>query len=309
MLIGFGIDGGATHSGLVLFNAQTKERLLALEGGPGNPHSIGLDKAWENIQTLIKQGLETLQLSEEHLACGCLAGAGLGREREQAAFSDFFSAWLNCPVRVCTDGEALLAGSLNSLHGYALIAGTGSLALGRNGQGHLVRAGGLGHMLGDEGSASWIGWQAVKRALKSRERRDLKTNLLPALQEHFGLSDPQGFVDWFHQQFDKSRVAAVAPLVLSAAAGQDALAMNIVESAAQVLFGLVQSVMLQMPLSTPQLALGGGLLERDNLLRRQLLELIFTSTPQVKLAYAKEGDAAWGACLMALETLGHVRRL
>ena len=54
MHIGFGIDGGATHSGLVLFDAQTKDRLLTLDGGPSNPHSAGMDKAWRNIKTLIK---------------------------------------------------------------------------------------------------------------------------------------------------------------------------------------------------------------------------------------------------------------
>ncbi len=303
MHIGFGIDGGATHSGLVLFDAQTKDRLLALDGGPSNPHSAGMDKAWRNIKTLIKQGLETLHLSEERLACGCLAAAGMGRESEQTAFAAFFSAWLPCPVKVCTDAEALLAGSLDSLHGYALIAGTGSMALGRDKGGRLVRAGGLGHMLGDEGSASWLGWQAVRRALKSSEQRDLSTGLLPALQEHFGLSSPQGFVDWFHQQFDKRKVAAAAPLVLSAAARQDPLAVDVVRQAARALYGLIQSVMRRLPLDACQLALGGGLLERDNLLRRQLLEMVSAGIPKAGIVYAKAGDAAWGACLLALDAL------
>ena len=303
MRIGFGIDGGATHSGLVLFDVKTRKRLLALDGGPSNPHSAGMDKAWKHIEMLIKQGLETLHLSEGHLACGCLAAAGMGREKEQAAFSAFFNDWLPCPVKVCTDGEALLAGSLDSLQGYALIAGTGSLALGRDMGGRLVRAGGLGHMLGDEGSASWLGWQAVRRALRSEEHRDLKTNMLPALQEHFGLNSPQGFVDWFHQRFDKSKVAAAAPLVLSAAARQDELAFDLVNKAARALYGLVESVMLQLPLATRQLALGGGLLERDNLLCRQLLEMFSAGCPQARLAYAKSGDAAWGACLLALDAL------
>lgn len=63
---------------------------------------------------------------------------------------------------LCNDGETLLVGALESTEGYCLIAGTGSLALARDREGRTARAGGLGYMLGDEGSALWIAWQAIR---------------------------------------------------------------------------------------------------------------------------------------------------
>ncbi|MDR2158606.1 MAG: hypothetical protein LBP23_00905, partial [Treponema sp.] len=67
-----------------------------------------------------------------------------------------------------------------------LIAGTGSVALGRSGDGRLVRSGGLGYMLGDEGSAAWIGRTAIARILRSLEGRDLPSSMLRALLEKAG---------------------------------------------------------------------------------------------------------------------------
>ena len=47
--------------------------------------------------------------------------------------------------------------------GVVIIAGTGSIAYGHNGQGQAARAGGWGYVLGDEGSGYWIGRHALRR--------------------------------------------------------------------------------------------------------------------------------------------------
>jgi N-acetylglucosamine kinase-like BadF-type ATPase len=46
--------------------------------------------------------------------------------------------------------------------GIVLNAGTGSIAFGRNNQGKHARAGGLGPLIGDEGSAFWMGREYLK---------------------------------------------------------------------------------------------------------------------------------------------------
>jgi N-acetylglucosamine kinase-like BadF-type ATPase len=64
--------------------------------------------------------------------------------------------------------------------GIVISGGTGSIAFGRNADGKTARAGGLGVMLGDEGSGFWIGknwlkqnfedrgdWQTVRRYVKN----------------------------------------------------------------------------------------------------------------------------------------------
>jgi len=65
-------------------------------------------------------------------------------------------------VRVISDAEAAYLGALGETSGLLVLAGTGSIVLGRTPRGRWVRRGGLGPLLGDEGSAFWIGKEWLK---------------------------------------------------------------------------------------------------------------------------------------------------
>ena len=62
------------------------------------------------------------------------------------------SAWRSSPTprRRCWARSTAAPGVL-------VLAGTGSIVLGRDGRGRVARAGGLGPLIGDEGSAFWLG--------------------------------------------------------------------------------------------------------------------------------------------------------
>jgi N-acetylglucosamine kinase-like BadF-type ATPase len=66
-------------------------------------------------------------------------------------------------VAVISDAEAALLGALGGRPGVLVLAGTGSIVLGRDDHGRLMRAGGLGPLLGDEGSAFWLGREWLRR--------------------------------------------------------------------------------------------------------------------------------------------------
>ncbi len=85
--------------------------------------------------------------------------------------------------------------------GIVLSGGTGSIAFGRNSKGKTARAGGLGVMVGDEGSGFWIGktwlkknfedrgdWQTVRRYVKNPEAvraiAGLATNVLSRAEKN-----------------------------------------------------------------------------------------------------------------------------
>ncbi|MBI4609036.1 MAG: hypothetical protein HY726_08510 [Candidatus Rokubacteria bacterium] len=72
-------------------------------------------------------------------------------------------------VTVLPDVEAAYLGALGDTPGLLVLAGTGSIVLGRNPRGRWIRRGGLGPLLGDEGSAFWIGREWLK-ATKRGER-------------------------------------------------------------------------------------------------------------------------------------------
>jgi len=68
-------------------------------------------------------------------------------------------------VRVISDAEAAYLGALGDRPGMLLLAGTGSMVLARDASGRWSRAGGLGPLLGDEGSAFWIGREWLRATM------------------------------------------------------------------------------------------------------------------------------------------------
>lgn len=293
---GFGIDGGGTRSRLRVFDWETGEEVCRLVGESTNMYGVGTSRAQANMMALLsKAGLPL-----EAYRGGCIGSAGLGRAQEQGIWAAFMAQQLpDCPVCLCNDGEILLAGSLRSTSGYALIGGTGSLALGRSPSGDVVRAGGLGYMLGDEGSAVWIGWQAISRSLRSAEGRDLPTALLPKLLAHFSLNHAEDFVALLHQRFVKSEIASAAQCVLDEAQS-DLLAADIAALAARELALLAQSVVRRLPMRSMRLAMSGGVLENSALIRGQVQAALAADYPEMRFVVG-EGDAVAGACMLAVE--------
>ena len=144
-------------------------------------------------------------------------------------------------VRVISDVEAARDGALGARPGILLLAGTGSIALGRGRAGALARAGGLGPLLGDEGSAFWIG-----RAWLPIARRHADTLALRRLALR-----PDAV----------ARVAALAPSALRAARRGHPIARVIVAGAQAALAELVAGLAARIRLRPPvAVSWAGGLL-------------------------------------------------
>ncbi len=298
----FGIDGGGTHSRIAVVDQELQVLGNAI-GGSTNIYSVSKDEVFQNLTTLVDAVCVRISIDRSALTAGCLGSAGLGRLGERALFQDFFNRLLGdqVPVHLCTDGEILLCGGLQALEGFCLVAGTGSLALGRTLEGTMVRAGGLGYMLGDEGSAWWIGHEAIARALRSAENRDLPTALLPSLLQACNLQEPQDFIAYAHQKAGKAEIAALAPLVTLAATKGDALALDILQQAAWELASLVESVVKRSPgISNQELVLAGGVMEHDAIVRKRLLAILQERLPGLR-AGSPQGTALEGACLLAVQ--------
>lgn len=102
-------------------------------------------------------------------------------------------------ARALTDVELAWLSALGR-PGVLILAGTGSLAYGKDARGRVARVGGLGPYLGDEGSAFWIG----REWLRGRPEREA--------------------LAYAHKPHPQSAVASLARRVLKAAAGRSAQA-------------------------------------------------------------------------------------
>ena len=297
----FGIDGGGTHSRLALTDREGKV-LAFSEAGSTNIYSVSKEEVFENLSLLLSSALKSACLEIDDLGAGCLGTAGLGREGEKKLFRGFFDTLLGpeFPVKLCTDGEILLCGGLENTEGYCLIAGTGSIALGRSHAGVLVRAGGHGYMLGDEGSAAWIGRTAIARTLRSLENRDLATDMLPIILKAANLAQSGDLIRYVHHDADKAKIAALAPVVTAAAGKGDPLALDILNVGAEELALLVKSVISQSPwINRKELVLAGGVLENEEILTSGLKKILNREFPDLAVSSPK-GTALEGASMLAI---------
>jgi len=301
----FGIDGGGTYSRLALVDRDGKV-LARSEAGSTNIYSVTKDEVFANLSTLLDSALRSAGLNTQDVTAGCFGSAGLGREGEQELFRAFFENLFgnDIPVKLCTDGEILLCGGLESLEGYCLIAGTGSIALGRSQAGAMVRSGGHGYMLGDEGSASWIGRTAIARTLRSLEGRDISTDMLPSILEASGLSESNDLIKYVHHDANKVKIASLAPVVTEAARKGDPLALDILRIGAEELLLLVKSVINQSPwIKRMELVLAGGVMKHDEIVRNKLKESLTKYFPSLLVSFPK-ATALEGACMLALKLFG-----
>jgi len=300
----FGIDGGGTHSRLSLVDRDGKV-LARSEAGSTNIYSVSKDEVFANLSTLLGSALKSAGLNMQDVAAGCFGSAGLGRAWEQELFRVFFDGLLgrDIPVKLCTDGEILLCGGLENPEGYCLIAGTGSIALGRSQAGVLARSGGFGYLLGDEGSAAWTGRTAIARTLRSLEGRDISTGMLPLILEASGLTESNDLIKYVHHDADKAKIASLAPVVTQAARKGDPLALDILYIGAEELALLVKSVIDQSPwIKRKELVLAGGVMEHDEIITDRLKESLAKDIPDLLVSFPK-GTALEGACMLALNAI------
>ena len=292
----FGIDGGGTRSRLAVVDDQGRVVYTAFSGST-NLYTGKPEQVEENLKKLLHEASQSFTLTG-----GCIGSAGLGRTKEKAQYKALLDRILpSVPVYLCSDGEILLVGGLGSLEGYALISGTGSLALSRSTSGNLKRAGGYGYMLGDEGSAYWIAHQALIRSLRSYEKRDLRTGMLASLVFALSLSSHDDLIAYVHHQATKADIASLAPLVTEHAHKGDDLANDILSCAAKELVSLVLSV--QNPeIRTQELVVAGGVMENDDVVRPLFEELLKEELPELCIIKPR-ASALEGACLLSRTTL------
>jgi N-acetylglucosamine kinase-like BadF-type ATPase len=172
---------------------------------------------------------------------------------------------------VTTDAAIALAGATASGRGIIVIAGTGSIAFGRNGEDHKARAGGWGYRFGDEGSGYDIVRQALRAALRMEEGWGPPTGLGRALREATASASANEALHRFYgDEWPRERVAALGPLVDRAAEAGDAAAIEILNRSAQELALLAGAVRAQLwkPDEAVEVAYIGGVFRSKPLLER-----------------------------------------
>lgn len=163
-----GIDGGGTKTTCAV--GDDSQVISTATTGPSNIVRVGEDQTRESLKEAVRQACARAGINPELVARTCIGGSGAARPELAAAVRIFLAEVVATPIDVVGDMEIALAGAFDTGPGVIVIAGTGSIAYGRDAAGATARAGGWGFAIGDEGSAHWIGREAVRAILREHDR-------------------------------------------------------------------------------------------------------------------------------------------
>jgi N-acetylglucosamine kinase-like BadF-type ATPase len=247
MRLVLGLDSGGTKTVAVL--ADEAGHLLGEARGAGaNLQTHGQGEVERALHDVIERA--TLR---RPIAALCLGMAGVDRPEDEALVRGVLGRLGHRePLRVVNDAFiALVAGSPARV-GIVVLAGTGSIVFGVDPGGRTARAGGYGFFLADEGSARWLGHEALRSAVRATDRRGPQTLLLPLLFEALGVSSVAELLPVVYGRSPRpDELARLAGLVQQAFEQGDAEAGHLLDRAAEELALAARAV-------AGQLAFGGG---------------------------------------------------
>jgi glucosamine kinase len=187
--------------------------------------------------------------------------------------------------------------------GILVISGTGSIAVGRNGENREHRCGGWGWLLDGSGSAMDIGHDALMASVRMSDGRDRDTALRHTLWSALAVGSAQELKALVVQaDFGPAGFARLAPYVDQLAEAGDAEAMTIIERSGAGLADLVAGVAAALGLSSPRVAAVGGAITHLGMLQRAWCAELAARLPEATLV-APHRDACHGALLMAGDLL------
>jgi len=272
-----GFDGGGTKTECVLVNS---DGVVVGEGrgGPANPLRSGYETTFSSLREAATAALAAANGRPGDIASVCAGLAGGGRRSVVRRMMVFLSReFPGAVTQVSTDYEIALEAVVDSGPGVVLIAGTGSVAYGRNAKGETARAGGYGPWIGDEGSAFEIGRRAVSAVARTRDN-DAPVTLLADL-----ISDAIDCPDWDDLMLRIMKnpddvFPKLFPVVARAAQAEDSAAKEILFASAIGLGNLAMSVVRRLGLKSQEFPLVkcGGVFGRSRMLD-DLLDSVLTS--------------------------------
>jgi glucosamine kinase len=294
-----GIDAGGTKTVCLL--ADDRGMIVSEGRGPGaNLHVAGELGVEKVLHELMEQAIGDRGITP---AAICLGIAGVDRDAEEQTVRAIMRR-IGQRSRVVVVNDALIAlvAGAKDAPGIVIIAGTGSIAYGRSQNGDAARAGGWGHMLGDEGSGYWIGREALGAVMRAADGRGPATALSADVLAHFSISDlsqlPRIVYD---DEQPRTSVAALGPLVQHASMRGDAVASRILERAADELVLAATSVATRLAMRGDAFTvfLAGGVFRVVPWLADELPRRLVEVAPRCQVQLLDE-EPAVGAVWLAL---------
>ncbi|HBG16085.1 MAG TPA: ATPase [Firmicutes bacterium] len=301
-----GIDGGGTKT--ISYLANEKGEILGRgEAGASAYHVTGIKKAVQEIRRTIDQAMPSGPKQITPIETACFGLAGIDSQQDyDTIYQVLTEQQISQQLVLENDAVIALVGGNAKPYGVVLIAGTGAISLGINKQGQRKRAGGWGHIIGDEGSGYDIAISGLTAALKAYDGRGEDTILLPMFKKKLALNSMEDIMEKVYFSLSREEIASMAYIIFQAAQKRDRVAEKIIIKAGNELAQNIKAVIngLQLAGEEIEIPLVGGVFKNESsLLIDVIKKKVLRSAPKAKILKPRF-EPAIGAVIMALSQSG-----
>ena len=303
-----GIDGGGTTTEAWLTEPGC-HILGRATAGPSNAKAVGQEAALQALDTAIRSAFRAAGLTPTPVDVICLGLAGSDRPDDRKILREWAEhAGLARSILLVNDGDLVIAAGTPEGWGVGVIAGTGSIAVGRTKDGRTARAGGWGHLIGDEGSAYRVVLDALRLVARRADGRDarvaahdlLSTRICAAL----GVANAAQIVTTIYSpEFTRARIASLAPVILEASVEAPEIGKQLLIPAGAALAEIIAATARALGWNAGELplAMAGGFLLASKLVQQAIADQL--TRLGYKLNITSVTDPVQGAVVLAERAL------
>jgi N-acetylglucosamine kinase-like BadF-type ATPase len=281
-----GLDGGGTKTHTVITDSSCRVIGEAISGA-SNPLRVGLEQAVSHVEQAVTEALARARVKPGQILSACAAIAGINHPIHHDTMRDALDRALQLPnLELVSDARAALEGALDGRPGVIVIAGTGSIAMGINEAGEIVRSGGWGPIMSDEGSGYDIARRALQAVVSSFDGRSPQTLLAESICKRLGVrsaSDLPGVI--YNSDSEPVEIASLAELVEESARAGDPVAGTILADAGRDLALMAASVIRQLGFESRRfrVAVIGSVFKSGELVLNSFRSSVLGVAPQAEI--------------------------
>ena len=273
-----GIDGGGSKTIFAIAN-EDGNILGTVKAGSAFYKQIGEDGVLELLRKGIEEVCDFAEGDSTEIASICFGMPAWGESplNDKIMEEKILSAFPKWNIHIVNDCEVGWAGSLLIQPGINIVAGTGSIAFGKNERGETARCGGWSEWFSDEGSGYWLGMKCVQLFSRQSDGRDERGPLYEIVKQELNLSVDEEIIDLFETEYlhKRDKIASLQKLLLKAANEGDKYAVGAYERAAKELYDIINGVKKKIFASTNcMVSYSGGIFNVGDLIKKPLIKLL-----------------------------------
>lgn len=305
-----GIDGGGTKTEFCVCDENAKE-IIRLTKESISHWQVSTEESKAILVSGVEEILSNISKTMSDLTSVGYGMSGLGEDsdKDKKSIEICKQVFQEIPLAIKNDGEIGLISSFGFESGINIVAGTGSIAFGKDDEGNIARCGGWGHEIGDEGSGYWLSIRMLEHFTKQADGRLEKTLLYELVKKHLQLKNDFEIMAIIQDNYfgDRTKIASLQSILSEAALKNDKYALALYEAAAMELVLLATSIEKQLKFTKKvQVSFTGGVFKTGDYMVKPFIKGLSDRGFLPKTAMF---EPIQGALLVAAQQVGYGHEL